>query len=135
MGMLGSKAARLSTNDFPAPPATPVRRKGVDKSQPGDPIQEISIDSTQPQTVEMIMSQDSDSDTEPLLNESEDSEEFDAEMDARFDARLDAWFADYAPKLFELNQNKWLTRQAKKEKSLKTSQPTSSQPPKKRRLL
>lgn len=141
MGMLTSKADRIAAaSSLPQPPA-PVRRRGVDKSQPGDapllPIPEeppLSLQATQ----EIDCMDESESmDDEPLLDSDTDSEEaaeFDAECEERFNQRLDAWFAEYAPKLFELNQTKWNNKQAKKSAKTESSKSDSrSAPPTKKR--
>lgn len=136
MGMLSSKQQRLAAGDFPPPP-TPTRRKGVDKSQPGDaPLQPIPEDAPLLSTTQEINCMDSDSESmdheDTLLSEESDSEdmrEFDAEAEERFNQRLDIWFAEYAPKLFELNQSKWLIKKAKADAKAGSSKSASRQPP------
>lgn len=142
MGMLSSKQQKLLAGDVPSP-APPLRRRGVDKSQPGDaPLQPLpeelplSLQATQ----EIDILEDTEEESEgAIISDSEDSEdqrEFDAEAEERFNARLDAWFADYAPKLFELNQSKWLTKQAKKANKPESSKSGSRQaPPTKKRKV
>lgn len=140
MGMLSSKAEKIAALQAMPPAPPPVRRRGIDKSQPGDapllPIPEeppLSLQATQ----EIDCVDESESmDDEPLLNSESDSEdcaEFDAECEERFNQRLDAWFAEYAPKLFELNQTKWNNKQAKKSKAESSKSDSRSGPPTKKR--
>lgn len=143
MGMLSTKQQRLAAGDIPLP-APPVRRRGVDKSQPGDaPLQPVpeepplSLQATQ--EIDLLDDEPVDEDEATFYSSEEDSEnerEFDAECEELFNAKLDAWFAEYAPKLFELNQTKWNNKQAKKEKKPESSKsvPRTAPPTKKRKI-
>lgn len=116
--------------------ANQQRRRGIDKSG-GVPTPGITdlLDScdapTQPlddlSQMTTIMEED-----EPLLDEEESDsldEAFNAQAEEIFQDKLDSWFADYAPKLFDLAVAKFLSKKAKAERneskaeSSKTSQP------------
>ena len=137
--MLTSKQQKLLTGDLPVP-APPLRRRGVDKSQPGDaPLQAIpeepplSLQATQEINLmddDESMEASDESDVEAtIMDDSEDEREFEAECEEKFNARLDDWFANYAPKLFELNQTKWNNKQAKKAQKPELSKSGTRTPP------
>lgn len=139
---MGSKMTRLASGDFPAPPATPTRRRGVDKSQPGD--LEKSQDIAQTQEIDLLEEEyalrsiETSMDDDALVSDTEDSEgELDAILEDKFDAKLENWFLNVAPKLFDLHQTKWNNTQARKALKAelsKTSAP-ASQPPRKKRKV
>lgn len=117
-----------------------VRRSGVDKSKLASSVPRI-IDCTmdddlnQSQTLDLQSTQLVE-DEEPLLEDDDDSAEeaFNAEAEEIFLEKLDAWFADYAPKLFDLGLAKFLSKQNKqKKKSDDESSETSRRRPAKKR--
>jgi len=131
MGMLSS-----------VPPVNPQRRAGVDKAKVAkslNPIlcddkdedlaatQLIDVSQTQDWTDQReIMAEDS------LLDEAsseEDDEAFNAQAEEIFLDKLDTWFAEYAPKLFDLAFAKNFAKQVKKnQKQKEESSETSRRP-------
>lgn len=110
------------------------RRRGVDKSKIPDESQDVEVVE---QTQEIcdwtdqrnIMDED-------FAVEDEDEgfaqteEEFNAEAEEIFLEKLDQWFADYAPKLFDLGLAKHLSKLEKKKEKGESSG-TSRRPTKK----
>lgn len=71
---------------------------------------------------------------EPLLSSSASStEDLNSYQEELFEEKLTTWFADYAPKLFDLAAQKYLSKQNKRKRE--ESSVTSLHPVKKRRVL
>lgn len=101
------------------------RRRGVDKAKlAGDSGPPISIFEDESQVIDLSSTQVVE-DT-PIMDESEEDdsadEAFNAEAEEIFLDKLDSWFADYAPKLFDLGLAKFLSKQEKRKKKSDTEE-------------
>ena len=135
-----SKASLISAATSAANTSNATRRSGVDKSVYVDPIPKINFggletpdnpdELNQSQMIDVTQSQMMD-DT-PLMDDDEDEDDsaieaMNAEMEEIFLDKLDAWFADYAPKLFDLGLAKFLSKREKLEKKKKSDTEESSE--------
>ena len=149
-----SKASLISAATSAANTSNATRRSGVDKSVYVDPIPKINFgcletpgktykfygyaanfpdnpgELNQSQMIDVTQSQMMD-DT-PLMDDDEEEDDsaieaMNAEMEEIFLDKLDAWFADYAPKLFDLGLAKFLSKREKLEKKKKSDTEESSE--------
>lgn len=118
--------------------ATIQKRAGIDKAkiaaqldpESTQPTQEL-VPSDWTNMIPQLMEEDkSTEEDEPLLDE-DDDEAFNAQAEELFLEKLDSWFAEYAPKLFDLALAKYLVKKEKRE--TKADPSATSRPPKKRR--
>jgi len=139
--------AAMGLSAFQAAP-NPTQRKGVDKAKVAKSLgplfeeaeEDDNLSATQlielPQTQDWTDQRDVMAE-DPILDEDEsdeDDEEFNAHAEEIFLDKLDTWFAEYAPKLFDLAFAKNFAKHVKKNaKQTEESSATSRRPTKKKR--
>lgn len=111
------------------------RRSGIDKARLAAAARQTlaSIDEDLASTQLIECSQEQPMDDEPLLDEDSDDEEFNAHAEEIFLCKLDDWFAEYAPKLFDLAFAKNFAKAQKKQTKQKEESSEISRPKTKKR--
>lgn len=114
------------------PPSAGIRRSGVDKSR----IKAIFSESEKEiqdsqQTQELMDAPIMDLDNKE--SDTSDTDDFNAEAEEIFVDKLDTWFAEYAPKLFDLAVSKYLAKKEKNALKGKEDSKTLRPPTKKRK--
>jgi len=135
------EAMGLSYSQSIPTPATPVRRRGVDKSQPDDPpVIQITppLEATKLPIIEELMDDESEEmdATQPIFDEDEEDSDLDELASEAFREEAKFWMDQYAPKMFDIAVSKWLTKKDKiAVKSLSVTPPKSTSPPKKKQRI